>query len=217
MRTPIPIDQLVAELRLRRLVKLAAAADSADGEAYASAAVEDGIFEVKEAGSDTPVLPAGQAELRTVTDHLKPFTFTQHFICNHRVAVDGDNQVPAKRTAWPITYEEVGGCCRTRSNTSSTSMFMSDDGVWRFIDADATRWRQFAPVSMIKQALDRSRRRSPSEPPNRYGRAGPASELAVVPRLVPNAADGWPVGERAVVAGGVVVVEPDGERCGSGV
>ena len=41
--------------------------------------------------------------------------------------------------------------------------------------------------------------------------------LGVVPRVVPNAGDGWPVAERAVVPGGVVVGEPDGQRFGAGI
>jgi aryl-alcohol dehydrogenase-like predicted oxidoreductase len=48
--------------------------------------------------------------------------------------------------------------------------------------------------------------------------ASPARQrLVVVPRLVPNAADGRPVGERAVVPGVVVVLEPVGQRRGAAV
>jgi hypothetical protein len=35
-------------------------------------------------------------------------------------------------------------------------------------------------------------------------------DLAVLPRVVPNAVDGWPVADAAVVPCGVVVVQPDG-------
>ena len=71
---------------------------------------------------------------------------------------------------------------------------------------------------LMAAADGRRRGRAPGPSWAGWPRRSPAA-LAVVPRVLPNgdAADRWPVPERAVVVGGVVVLEPDREGLGAGV
>jgi hypothetical protein len=156
------LTDVITQLQLRRLAEdYAAAADAADGDAFAAVFTPDGILEVKQAGFDDPVVHAeGSEELAAVMLLFGPFIFTMHLVCNHRVAIDGDRAAGETYCIANHVTQVEGGRENMVQYIRYLDQYERTEAGWRFSRRDnLVRWQQIQPFTGMPMILD------PASPP----------------------------------------------------
>jgi hypothetical protein len=163
------IRDIADQLALRRLVEdYAAAVDTVDHTGWASLFLPDGHFEVRQAGAEATLVSArGRDELLRVLDFLQPYVFTQHYVCNHRVNLDGDEASGEVYCMANHVMSLSEGPVNELHHIRYLDEYVRTERGWRFRSRHLlTRWLQRASLWTAAQALpeDLTMPSRPSEP-----------------------------------------------------
>jgi hypothetical protein len=143
------LRELLDREELRRLGQdYAAAADGLDNVGWADLFTPDGVFESTVAGDDAPMYAVtGRDELLGVITLLAHYRMTQHYICNHRIDLDGDTATGEVYCVANHLIESDGAVDNFVMNIKYLDDYVRTANGWRFARRHlVSRWLQRAPI-----------------------------------------------------------------------